>query len=353
MTFDLPTVSGLVARAACELLPGWKVTTEIVQSVDAIGALACVLAIPERKIAHVKVAPHPPGEDMWETICHEMTHGVLSPLTQLIEYSPAVVMLEEQIVELLGNVIARGGVMAQAVTRALRKPRTPSPVIRKRISALATRRRNEGKGRTMADGSRLAELAMKAGEMGAREDVPEDVRALLAEFVAELAGGGGPASSPAPPMREEEPGKPDPAMREDDVPPAMREQFRVMKRTAAMSLESSMRLRLFELRTVDKLEITPAIEARLRKAKTPEDFEERLELVKTSLGVGAEVRKRSSVVPDESKGGVALKFDDLIKEGIPAQQARDLVELSAKNRAAADAELSGARIRLRQMGGAK
>lgn len=324
MTFDLPTVKALVDRAACELLPGWDVTTELVPSVNAIGGLACVTAVPERRIARVQVAPHPPGEDVWETICHEMTHGVLSPLTQLVEYSPALVMIEEQIVELLGKIIARGGVMAQAVVRALRKPRTPSNVIRKRITALATRRRTEGK-RTMADGSRLAELAMKAGEMGAREDVPEDVRALLAEFVAELAGGGAPASTQEPPMREDDPAKPEPQMREDEVPPQMREQYRRMKRAAAMSLDASIGLSLYKLRTVDGLAITPAIEARLRKATSVEDFEDRLELVKASLGSANEhKRNRSGVNPDTSDANGAPSIESMMAEGIPEAVAHNV-----------------------------
>lgn len=71
------------------------------------------------------------------------------------------------------------------------------------------------------DPVKLAELAMKAGEMAAREDVPEDVRGLLSEFVAALAGGGSEVAEEPPMATDPEDPEQQPAM-EEEVPAYMR-----------------------------------------------------------------------------------------------------------------------------------
>lgn len=347
MTFDLPTISALVRRLGAKLVPGWTTTCELAPSVEANqGALAMVYSTPERQLAHVVVAPHPPGESIEESVAHELTHALLSPLTSLLDWSPAAVMLEEQIVERLGKLLATApAAMSRAVTRALANPRTKTPVLRQRISALATRRRNVERNRTMPDANKLAELAMKAGEMGGREDVPEDVRALLQELVAALAGGGAAPESEAP-MRDDKPedGKPEPPMREEDMPEAMRAQYRTMRRAAQMSLESSIRLRIQELRTVDRLAITPDVEARLRKAKSVEDFEDRLELVRASLGsVTEQQRKRSGVTPDTSDANGAPSLEAMTSEGIPAPVAEQVRRAYAQGKPHGETALTNAR----------
>lgn len=358
MTFDLASITALVQRLAVKLVPGWTITCELAPSVEAnAGALAMVMPTPERQLAHVVVAPHPPGESVEESVAHELTHVLLSPLTALLEWSPAVIMLEEQIVERLGKLLAGApATMARAVTRALANPRTAAPVLRKRISALATRRRNVERKRTMPDANKLAELAMKAGEMGGREDVPEDVRGLLQELVAALAGGGGgPTSEEAPPMREgeDDPNKPAPAMREEDVPEPMRQQYRQMKRTTAMSLDSMIRLRIHELRTVDKLNIPSAIETRLRKSASIEEFEDRLELVKASLGSATEtVRARSGVRPSEAGGNGAPSIASLLDEGMSETLARSIHRAYDNSKEDGELALDNARKRLPKKAGA-
>ena len=342
MSFDRETIGALVKKAADKLLPGWGVTFELVQSIAGGGALASIKCLPERKLAHLRIAPHPPNESEWESICHEMTHGAISPLASLVESNRAAIMIEEQVVELLGNIIAEGGDMVNAVISALRAPRLRSPMLRKRISALATRRRNEGKTR-MADGKKLAELAMKAGELGAREDVPEDVRALLAEFVAELAGGGSDIDEELNKDAANELGKPDPMMREADMPPKMRTMFRGMARASAMALESTIGLRVHELRTIDKLAITPVIETRLRKATSIEDFEDRLELVKLSLGSAGVQRNRSGVTPDGANDTThGHSVESLTKAGHSAEMAEAIVAEFKRGKEFGETALSGA-----------
>lgn len=329
MNFDLQSVTACVRKLAAKMLPGWRVTCELAASVEANqGALAMVFSTPQRQLAHVVVAPHPPGESLEESVAHELTHAVLSPLTALIEWSPAAVMVEEQIVEHLGVMIAGASAgMMRAISRALSSPRAPSVAIKKRISALASRR-IKGKCK-MADGARLAELAMKAGEMGAREDVPEDVRALLAEFVAELAGGAGPASQP--PMMDKDPkdGPADPnapTMREDQMPPAMRSIMRNMRIANASTLKETIRLRLHTARTVDGIVLDAATEKELAAAATLEQFEREFGLVTRSRASNQEARKRSGVSPDDAPGANgAPSVESLIKAGHSREMAMQIV----------------------------
>jgi hypothetical protein len=356
MNFDLPSVSALVKRLGDRIAPGWAITCELAASVEAnADALAMVFSTPERKMMHIIVAPHPPGESIEESVAHELAHGILSPLTKLIEWSPAAVMLEEQIVEHLGTLLATVPLgMARAISRAMANPRATSATVRARISALATRRRNNGRKRSMANPKKLAELAMKAGELSAREDVPDDVRALLAEFVAEMAGGSEEPEAPAAREEEPDPDKPGaPAMREEEVPEQMRAQYRIMKRTAAISLDSTIRLRIHELRTVDKLGITTAIETRLRKATSVEDFEDRLELVKASLSSATETqRKRSNVQSSESNGNGAPSIASLLDEGMSEPLARSIHRAFETDKEDGEIALGNARKRLPKKAGA-
>jgi hypothetical protein len=351
MTFDLPAISALVRRLSARLVPGWTITCALAKPGDLPpGALAMVDPLPERQSAHIIVAPHPPSEDYEETIAHELTHVMLSPIVQLVKRSSASVMLEEQIVERIGKLLVNAtSNLRRAVVAAVSNPRTASPEVRFRISALASGRLGKGKRRMMT-----AEQAQKALDALVAGD-SEAAMAVLKEMIAGAMSGGGGDGPESAAMREEEPEeKPAPAMREDEVPAPMRESYRRARATEANLLATAIRLRLFEARTAGGITLDAETEHELSRAKTLDQFEREFKLVTRQAAKGNErTRQRSGVVTEESTVGGALKFDDLVKEGIPTQQARDLVELSAKNRAAADAELSGARIRLRQMGGAK
>jgi hypothetical protein len=273
MTFDLPTISALVQRIANALLPGWGITCELAPSIEANhGALACVYSTPERQLAHVVVAPHPPNESVEESVAHELTHAVLSPLTKLIELSPAAVMIEEQIVERLGKLIANAPVgMARAISKALSSPRTDSPTLRKRISALAIGRRNETRKRM--DPKALAALAMEGGQFAAMEGLDPAVADWIKKAIEAMAGGGAPESEP--PMREDDPAKPkpgDPAMREEDVPEPMRKMYRMAAKSSAMLLRESIRMRLHNARTVDNIALDEATIADLSGAQSLEQW---------------------------------------------------------------------------------
>jgi hypothetical protein len=324
MTFDLATVTAIVKEIAAQLIPGWQVTCELAPSVEANqNALAMVWPTPERQLAHVVVAPHPPHESLRESLAHELTHALLAPLTKLIEWSPAAVMIEEQIVERLGKIIASAPTgTARAMMRALQHPRTTSTTVRKRISALATRQRNAGRKRNVDP--KMIEDIIAAIKEGNGEAAIELLTKLLASAAGGMAGGdAGPGSAP---MREDNPddGKGAPPMREEEVPEAMRAQMRIMNRLATTQLGSTIRMRINELRTVDKLEITPVIETKLHKSRTIEDFEDRLELVKASLGASTEQRKRSGAEPDGNGGRNGSPSIESLRRDYPTQIADDI-----------------------------
>lgn len=344
MNFDLATIGAMVGRLAAKMLPGWTITCELASSVEANqGALAMVYSTPERQLAHVVVAPHPPGESLEESIAHELTHSLLSPLTKLIEWSPAAVMIEEQIVERLGKIIAGAPAgLARAISKALQNPRTKSAELRKRISALATRQRNEGKKRMdYAMFIAALEAALEA------EDPKSAIQSLL-EKVKGMQGDAGPASAP---MREDKPedGKM-PAMREEDMSPQYRTMFRSAKRSAAMMLGDTIRLRLHTARTVDGIVLDADIEKDLSACSSIEQFEREFALVKRLAGKGNEQqRARSGVVQVDNKGDkapVGFAVDDLMKEGLPRHVAQMIHNEATTNLEGAKKMRTSARARL-------
>ena len=339
MNFDLQTVTSCVTGLARKLIPGWVVTVELAPSIEANqGALAMVYSTPERQMAHVVVAPHPPGESLEESIAHELTHSVLSPLTKLIEWSPAAVMIEEQIVERLGKIIATApAAMARAVAKALQNPRTNSAAIRKRISALATRQRNEGKKRMdYAMFIAALEAALEA------EDPKTAIQSLL-EKVKGMQGEGGPPSAPA---REDKPQDGEaPAMREDEMPPPMRKMARQMQQGMAMLLRDAIRSRLHTARTVDGIVLDAETEKDLAACATIEQFEREFKLVTRSrIAANEAQRKRSGVLPDESKDKTAgVSAEALTKEGFDSSFIGLYQTMHAQNKDSADKMLETAR----------
>jgi hypothetical protein len=346
----IESVKAMVATIAGALIPGWELEFVFADSMAQTGgALAYCIPQPRREKAKIVIAPHPPDESLRETIAHELGHAWVSPLVELIEPSEAAITIEEVLIERFSKFAASHPGLVGALARVTRNPRTKSAIMRQRISALASGRIGKGKHRMMT-----AEQAQKALDALVAGD-SEAAMAVLKEMIAGAMSGGGGDGPESAAMREEDPEeKPAPAMREDEVPAPMRESYRRARATEANLLATAIRLRLFEARTAGGITLDVETERELSRAKTLDQFEREFKLVTRQAAKGNErARQRSNVVAEESTAGGALKFDDLIKEGIPTQQARDLVELSAKNRAAADAELSGARIRLRQMGGAK
>jgi hypothetical protein len=345
----IESVKGMVTTIAGALIPGWDLEIVFANSMaETGGALAYCIPQPRREKAKIVIAPHPPDELLRETVAHELGHAWVSPLVELIEPSDAAITIEEVLIERFSKFAASHPGLVGALARVASNPRTKSAAMRKRISALASGRIGKGKHRMMT-----AEQAQKALDALVAGD-SEAAMAVLKEMIAGAMSGGsdGPASAP---MREEEPDVPPPAMREEEVPAPMREQYRRARTANASMLKDTIRLRLHTARTVDGIVLDAETERDLAKATSIDQFDREFKLVARQAAKGNErTRQRSGVLPDETTGDSgALKLDDLLREGVPAQQARELVELSRKNRPAADAELSGARLRLRQNGGAK
>lgn len=203
------------------------------------------------------------------------------------------------------------------------------------------------------DSKQLAALAMEGGALTAAENPdPAAMAEFIKKVVTALAGG-----DAEPPQSQNEPhlqGRDDADKgigSEKDMPPQAREYMRQAKRSTQMMLADSIRLRLHTAKTIDGVVLDAQTEKDLAGATSIEQFEREFRLVSRQAAKSNEQqRKRSGVVAAEDKGDEnAMKLEDLLAEKIPERQARDLVELSKKNRKAADDELAGARIRLRQL----
>lgn len=350
MSFDKAKISGMLRTMAARMLPGWTYELIFAKSVEEIGCLGMIEPLPQRKQFKMWIAPHPPNESYEETLAHELTHGILSPLTHLLPPSGSVVMIEEMIVEPLGIELAKlfsgAPQYARAMLRAIQNPRTTSPALRTRITALASGRPGKERKRMLS-----AEQLTKALEALESGD-PEATKAILKELIAAMATGGdaGPASAPAREDKNDDALAGGPVMREEDMPPQMRAMFRNARRSSAMMLSDTVRLRIHTAKTVDGIVLDAETETDLTKCTTVEQFDREFRLVKRMASKGNEQqRARSGVVPSKATTDIApdaLNLDELLKEGIPDQLARELVETSKRNRAAADAELAGARQRI-------
>lgn len=159
----------------------------------------------------------PPMGDVEETIVHELAHCARAMLAALAgafeEGSWARAEYEAD-----AEQTARGMV-------ALRRHGARTPKILPRVLTRFCRSRFAAMRRGAMDPTKLAELAMKAGEMAARDDVPEDARQLFTEFVAALAGGGASTETEtdALPEATDDPNAPPMAVEEEEkVPGYMR-----------------------------------------------------------------------------------------------------------------------------------
>lgn len=359
MNFDIQSVTSCVMGLARKLIPGWVVTVELAPSIEANqGALAMVYSTPRRQMAHVVVAPHPPGESLEESIAHELTHSVLSPLTELIEWSPAAVMIEEQIVERLGKIIATAPTaMARAMAKALQNPRTNSPTVRKRISALAIGRRNGTRKRM--DSKALAALAMEGGQIAAMEGLPPEAADWIKRAVEAMASGGdGPASNADPAMAKDpiaDPEKQDgAAMRENELPPQMRKMMRQMQQGQAMLLRDAIRSRLHTARTVDGIVLDAETEKDLALCTTIEQFEREFKLVSRARVAAQETpRNRSGATPGGSNVNGAPSMESLVAEGMSPQLVKSIYASFEVDAETGNIALENARKRLPAKGGAK
>ncbi|HSN15382.1 MAG TPA: hypothetical protein VLT61_12175 [Anaeromyxobacteraceae bacterium] len=180
-----PDLDALLGPIVSALIPGWTVTSEwkAADKMPVAGALAVCEPTPTRSLAHVSVlAPWPEGESLPETLWHELTHALLSPLTALVEDSAGAVMVEEPIVERLGNLLAT--LPARARAAVVRAVETYTPRLRARISARAP----------LARGGSMDAKEVLAAITGQDEGKAlEILTGWVAEQINAATGGGGPA----------------------------------------------------------------------------------------------------------------------------------------------------------------
>lgn len=310
------TLEAVGGPIAAGLLPAWRVTWLALPQaeLDAWGAeqdpplpgpnLAIVQSMPTRRMATARVAtPWPDGEDLGETLHHEIGHAWLSPMTQQLVDSPSTMMLEEQLVETLGVYLAsltgRARAAARRALSSVVDAYAPA-TLRARISAAAITRARSG-------GTMDPKMIMEALEALIGGDA-EKCQEILKGLIASAAGGGAlpPAGEPDgdEPMAEmEKPGASPPAGGSPMAPkltapvgaPAAAEAPRVAARLAELdtqvtrarqSLERTeanerasagvvIRGRLRELRQ-DGVQLATAKEAELAKMTDVVRFEERV-----------------------------------------------------------------------------
>jgi hypothetical protein len=213
------------------LLPDWDLVVEWAAR-EEIGALGVTNAVAAVRKAVIKIAPHEAGEDLAETVGHEVGHVLWWPVTEMLDHAdPRTLALIEPIAERQGCALAVvpaavAAGLARAVPKGLRRsPKTSRPLRRA--------------GGSMLDAAKVAALAMQAGEMAAREDVPEDVRGFLKALITALAGGAEPDGDEAPAAREgEADSMADPAAYRDGEP----EKSEEMKRLRALAALGEMAL---------------------------------------------------------------------------------------------------------------
>ncbi len=327
MPLDLPA---LLAPIAAALLPGWTVTCAL-RAPDAmpmLGALATCSPTPTRSIAHVDVVdPWPEGESLAETLWHELTHALLSPLTALIPASDGAIMVEEQAVERLGVLLSKLAPMARAAVLRGVDTYGGAP-LRARISALAPRARGgtmDPKLITEALDALIAGDAAKCAEMlkgiiagaagaapAATEPDGDEAAKLAGKEPVPPAPPGAPAAAPPPAAKM--PGADDAAARKARLYLVDIERMHAGALPAAKAtLVTSARARLA---------LTPATEKRIMAAPTFAEAEAILAIVEEAGG-GAQ-RARSGVehdaAPDTTGGAFTGEpADKLIAEGLDAQ----------------------------------
>lgn len=228
---------------AAELLPGWRVAWEWCTPEAIGGALAMIYPDPKREIARIMVAPHPEDEDITESLAHEIVHGTISPLVNLIKPSAEEVAIEEPIVERIGVLIARLWKAAQGLARASlrRGVATYDPAggvrFRARISAPRRTRRNGG---GMVDYKLLAQLALEGGALIAAEGMPPEAAAWIKKAVEAMAGAAAEPDGDENPI----PGQRDPNKPGEGAPPGPGEggggdgTMRLRGRTALAEIEA-------------------------------------------------------------------------------------------------------------------
>lgn len=375
---------------AAALLPGWKITCEALPAEEMAGALATCLPYPTRSIAHVRVlTPWPEGESLVETLWHELTHAAISPITAQLGNDPGAVMVEEQIVERLGNLLAKIPLAARlAVARAINSF-APAPMRARLSTASAGRVRARSGGVMDPDTIKALIEAIKAQDGEAALAICE--KALLDQ----ATGGAAPTAEPGEPAGEEppaakvsagaEPGGADSAPPSESGEPQEGARVVARKKGAPTVIENAdqKRARLArEQLEADAAESKiivadqrkqakqglveglrarlaghtglPAIEKRVLAAPT---YERAKELADTAIEMGGgQVRARAvgedgqpigtKPAPDTTGTPAPYTAAQLVAEGIPSVLAGEIVEQHKKSPKLAENSLLNARARL-------
>lgn len=334
---------------------------------------------PTRRLATVWVlAEWPDGEDLAETVRHELVHAWISTLVALIPESAAAVMIEEQLVEqmgkYLGTLTARARAsMLHAVTRAVD---TYAPAaMRARISARAQSRARGGQmdgkqvlaaiaGQDEAAALQIlndwaTEQLAAAGHPGAAEpdgdELPGDAAAELPkpgegetpmnDPKAKPAAAGAP---PAPPTQAE------PVARAAARVAALDSEHARARKAADATVGITVRARLREIRQ-EGVTLPTNLETSLAKMTDLDAFEQRvgdlLEGRKLAAPGGTRARATapnalaSTAPADHDDGPVAVDEAALKTEGFDDRFVNLYRGAAAHSKKNADALLSGARAR--------
>lgn len=380
------------------LLPGWGITWIVcaAEEMPISGALAVCRPIedatPTRRLAQVYVLRDwPDGEDLAETLRHELTHAWISPLVALIPDSDAAVMLEEQLVEQMGKYLGTlGGRARAAVARAAGDAlgllgalgvesvawQSAAMRMRARMSALAPAAPGGTKAMMSPEVVKAALEALKGGNGEAAIEV-------LTQLLTEAASGGAempPESTPEPPaeMAGKDPAPPAPGAKPGASPPPPMEGRLAARKGAPVSTETNdakrARLAREEIeaiaadertdakeRIVDRLRARlpghtalPGIEKRILAATS---YDRAKEIAETAIEMGGGTpRARSGVEHRETPAPAATGstpspyvVKDLVAEGLSEALAEEIVAQHAipvhGPRLAADT-LGAARARL-------
>jgi hypothetical protein len=185
---------------------GWKVTWGWVDSIplaDGRSAFGLNTLNADERTSHIKIkklATQKDADEFVDTCAHEMAHNFGAEIERRIlsiQSEDDRVNAHEYIAETLAPVLTRikGTPREIAFAKAIKDLSKKTEAFAKVARTMPAR----AKGSTMSiDPKKLAELAMRAGELKAMEGLPPEAAALLEEMIAMSAGGdSGPPSVPA------------------------------------------------------------------------------------------------------------------------------------------------------------
>ncbi len=185
---------------------GWKVTWGWVDQIpldDGRSAFGLNTLNADERTSHIKIKRLTTQKDMDEfvdTCAHEMSHNFGAEIERRILAAQSEedrTNAHEYIAETLAPALTRikNTPREKAFAKAIKSLSGKTEAFAKVAQSMPAR----AKGSTMSiDPKKLAELAMRAGELKAMEGLPPEAAALLEEMIAMSAGGdGGPPSVPA------------------------------------------------------------------------------------------------------------------------------------------------------------